>query len=497
MSAAKATSVTAIPAIVAACRDAYKRNALLTVPQRKTVIRGIVKLVQAHERDLVAATKADLGKPAFETKVMELGMVLHEAFNALDHLEEWVGPQKVAVEGVQRLDTNYVKHDPLGVVLIIGAWNYPLQLTLVGLVGAIAGGNTVVLKPSEVSPNCSRVLRELLPKYIPPEIVAIVEGGVPETTALLKERFDHILYTGNSRVAKIIMEAAAKHLTPVTLELGGKSPCVVDSNVDFDIAARRIMWGRMCNCGQTCIAPDYVLVRPSDKQKLIDALGRARTAFMGSELQKCEDYARIINDMHYERVTGLLKGGRVVLGGETDKATRFIAPTVLDDVDLASPLMTDEIFGPLLPLIPYSTKDDAVEFINQREKPLALYVFSKDKQFARFVEDRTSSGAFVVNDTLMHAAVAGLPFGGVGHSGMGAYHGRHTFNTFTHRKAVLKRDLALEFVNAIRYPPYTERNYNILMFLVGRTKERSPWMAYALVAAAVLTVVAIIQQRWK
>jgi aldehyde dehydrogenase (NAD+) len=491
----RATSKALIPKMVAASRDAFNKGALRTVAQRKAAIRKVVTMVKECESKFVAATMADMSKPSFETKVTELAMVNHEAFNALDNLEAWTGPQKVDVEGIQHLDTQYVRRDPLGVVLIIGAWNYPLQLTLVGMIGAIAGGNTVVLKPSELSPETAKVLAESIPKYLPAEVVCVVEGAVEETTALLEQRFDHILYTGGSRVAKIIMAAAAKNLTPVTLELGGKSPCIVDSGVDVATVARRVMWGRLVNCGQTCIAPDYILVKPSMKAQLVAELAKAREAFMGSDPQASKDYGRIINDMHFDRLVGLMKGGKVVVGGEHDKKSRFIAPTVLDDVDLSSPLMTDEIFGPLLPLVPYNTVDEAIAFINQRDKPLALYVFSNDKNVVNKVESMTSSGAFTVNDCLMHALVAGLPFGGVGNSGMGAYHGKHTFTTFTHPKAVLKKALSLEVANMVRYPPYDDRKYNILMMLAGPpSKERSPlaglvwWGAVAAIVVAVCYV---------
>uniref|UniRef100_A0A7S1QZ24 Aldehyde dehydrogenase n=1 Tax=Neobodo designis TaxID=312471 RepID=A0A7S1QZ24_NEODS len=494
----RATPVASIPKIVAASRQAFDKGALRTVAQRKDAIRKVATMVKEREADFVAATREDMSKPAFETKVTELAMVLHEAYNALDNLDAWTAPQKVELEGIQHLDTQYIRRDPLGVVLIIGAWNYPLQLTLVGMVGAIAGGNTVVLKPSELAPATSKILTEMLPKYLPAEVATVVEGAIDETTALLNERFDHILYTGSSRVAKIIMAAASKHLTPVTLELGGKSPCIVDSGVDLETTARRIMWGRLVNCGQTCIAPDYILVKPSMKGKLVAELAKARESFMGPDPQQSKDYGRIINDMHFDRLVGLMKGGKVVLGGEHDKKTRFIAPTVLDNVDLNSPLMTDEIFGPLLPLVPYETIDDAIAFINAREKPLALYIFSNDKSAVQKVETLTSSGAYSVNDCLMHAAVAGLPFGGVGHSGMGAYHGKHTFTTFTHPKAVLKKQLAMEVANNLtRYPPYTDRKYNIIMAAIGRTKEKSPLLAmvfYSIVAAAVATAVFVARR---
>lgn len=492
------TKVADIPRIVASCRTAFDKGAVREIAKRKDAIRKVIKMVDENEAALLEAVKKDLRKSAFETKLMELAMVRNEAYECLDGVDGWIH-EKVPLEGIQHLDSCYVRRDPLGVVLIIGAWNYPLQLTLVGLCGALAAGNTVVLKPSEVSPHTAGVLATLIPKYLPPELCAVVNGGVAETTAVLKERFDHILYTGNSRVAKIVMRAASEHLTPVTLELGGKSPCIVDANADLSITARRIMWGRFTNCGQTCIAPDYLLVHESVKKPLIEQLRIAREAFLGKDPQKCVDYGRMVNDMHWQRVVDLMKGGQVVVGGEHDKADKFIAPTVLDNVDLASPLMTDEIFGPLLPIVTFRTASDVVTFVNQREKPLALYVFSTNSQFVNHVIDNTSSGAATVNDTLMHAAVAGLPFGGVGYSGMGAYHGHHTFQTFSHRKAVMKRQLGLEFVNVLRYPPYTERKYSILSALLmksGETNKTLRTLLWFTVAAAVVAVAARYTGAW-
>jgi aldehyde dehydrogenase (NAD+) len=482
------TTVSEIPAIVDRVRRGFQNNLVHTIPQRKEILRRIITLINENESLFCDCCHADLRKHPFETKVTELGMARNEAYTCIDNLESWMKPTKAHLEGIMKIEDCVIQRDPLGVVLIIGAWNYPLQLTLVGAIGAIAAGNTVVIKPSEVSPKSAATLTELFAKYIPSEIVGFVNGGVAETTTLLEQRFDHIMYTGNSRVAKIVMTAAAKHLTPVTLELGGKSPTVVDDSClsNLDTVAQRIMWGRTMNAGQTCIAPDYILVSAKAKGQLIDALAKARTKFLGSNPAESASYARVVNDFHYKRVSDLMKGGRVVVGGETDAATRFIAPTVLDDVKLESPLMQEEIFGPLLPLVTYNGVDEAIDFINKREKPLALYIFSNAKDVTEKIIDHTSSGAVVVNDTLMHAGIDGFPFGGVGYSGMGAYHGKHTFDCFTHKKSVMRRKLILESTNDLRYPPYTEKNLKILSWLMMKNGEAKPWIKYTVVAVAVV-----------
>jgi acyl-CoA reductase-like NAD-dependent aldehyde dehydrogenase len=344
--------------------------------------------------------------------------------------------------------------EPLGVVLIIAPWNYPFQLSIGPLIGAIAAGNCAILKPSEVASATSRVLAELVPKYLDRDCIAVVEGGVPETTALLAQELDHIFYTGNGAVGRIVMEAAAKHLTPVTLELGGKSPCIVDRDVDLTTAARRITWGKFFNAGQTCVAPDYLLVHESIKKPLLDKIASMIREFFGDDPQKSADFGRIINARHHKRLTALLDSGTAFVGAKTDADDRYIAPTVLTDVSPDSPAMADEIFGPILPVISVSSLDEAIEFVNERPKPLALYVFSNDRDRTRRVVERTSSGGACVNDVLTHLLPHELPFGGVGPSGMGAYHGKASFDTFTHMKSVLEKPFYMD--PPLRYPPYTD-----------------------------------------
>jgi aldehyde dehydrogenase (NAD+) len=354
--------------------------------------------------------------------------------------------------------------EPLGVVLVIAPWNYPVQLLLSPLIGAIAAGNCAVLKPSEVTPTVSRLLATLVPRYLDPACVALVEGGVDETTALLRERFDHVFYTGNGAVAKVVMRAAAEHLTPVTLELGGKSPCIVDRNVDLEIAARRIVWGKFLNAGQTCIAPDYVLVHESRESELLDAMKRTLRAFYGDDPKKSPDYGRVVNERHHRRLAVLLKDGEVVAGGEADEATRFIAPTILRNVAPDAPIMQVEIFGPILPVLRVASIDEAVAFVNARPKPLALYVFTRDAQVEEDVIARTTSGGACVNAPLWHIANPELPFGGVGPSGMGSYHGRDSFETFSHRKSVVTKSTRVD--PKMAYPPYSKLKTAILKRLM-------------------------------
>jgi aldehyde dehydrogenase (NAD+) len=468
--ALKFTPTTAIPTIVARSRAAFKSGLMHTAAQRKAALLALIKLIDDNEQALVDAIHQDLRKPVYEFKLTELGLAKSDAYDAIDNLASWMAPQPCHKSGIQKLDGVDVIHDALGSVLIIGAWNFPVQLILVPLIGALAGGNTAVLKPSEVSPVTAALIADLVPKYFKNDIVTVVSGAIPETTALLAQRFDHITYTGNSRVARIVMTAAAKNLTPVLLELGGKSPAIVDANSDISTVARRVMWGKMMNSGQACIAPDYVLVDKKVKAKLIAELKIARDDFLTANPKDSKDYGRMVNDMHFKRVTGMMGGGKIVVGGETDAATRFIAPTVFDDCDLSSSLMMDEIFGPLLPLVPYTTMDEAIQFVNDRDKPLALYIFSHSSAFSNAVINRTSAGGVTVNDTMMHAGYESLPFGGVGESGMGAYHGPNSFHAYTHKKAVLRKQQALEIANVMRYPPLTERKYSILSFILFKNK---------------------------
>jgi aldehyde dehydrogenase (NAD+) len=444
------TAADRIPELVARLRACFDSGRTRPLEWRRAQLRALRAMMRERGDELVAAVRADFGKPVLEAWAADVGAVSMEAGGALRRLARWTRPERVGwlpIPGRMR-----VLREPLGVVLIISPWNYPIQLLLSPLVGAIAAGNCAVLKPSEVTPHTSAALARLVPRYLDPEAVALVEGGVEETTRLLAERWDHIFYTGNGTVARVVMQAAARHLTPVTLELGGKSPCIVDDDVDVRVAARRIAWGKFLNAGQTCVAPDYVLVKRELEEKLVEALAETVESFYGSDPKRSPDFARIVNERHHQRVAGLLKDGTPVFGGEVDAAQRYVAPTVLRGVSPDSSIMQEEIFGPVLPVLPVASIDEAIDFVNRREKPLALYLFTRRREVEERVLARTSSGGACVNGTILHLASPDLPFGGVGPSGMGAYHGRFSFETFSHRKAVLVRGLRLD--PKMLYPPY-------------------------------------------
>ncbi|MFH8240906.1 aldehyde dehydrogenase family protein [Streptomyces sp. NPDC018321] len=427
---------------VARLRATFRTGRTKPVEWRTGQLRRLRALLTENGPDLEAALHADLGKSAAEAQRTEIGFTVREIDHTLGHLDDWLRPEPAPVPAHLGADaTAWTQYDPLGVVLVIAPWNYPAQLLLAPLVGALAAGNAVVAKPSELAPATSAALARLLPRYLDTDAVAVVEGGVPETTALLAERFDHIFYTGNGTVGRIVMRAAAEHLTPVTLELGGKSPAFVDRDADLDAVAARLAAGKFLNAGQTCVAPDYVLTDPETAAALEPALVRAVEALYGSEPARSGEYARIVNERHFDRLTGLLDSGRVVVGGGSDRSRKYIAPTVLADVAPDAPVMREEIFGPILPVVTVSGLDEAIDFVNDRDKPLALYVFSEsDGTRERFAAE-TSSGGLGHGLPLAHLTVSDLPFGGVGESGMGNYHGRYSIETFSHRKAVLKKPL--------------------------------------------------------
>jgi aldehyde dehydrogenase (NAD+) len=437
-------------------RAAFDSGRSRPIAWRKAQLKRLKSMLRDGESQLLEALHRDLGKPAIEGFLTDIAFVRAEIDETLRHLDAWVRPEKIKVPLKQQPGRAHISRDPLGVVLIIGPWNYPVQLVLAPLIGAIAAGNCAVLKPSEISEHTAHVLADLVPRYLDPECIAVVEGGPEETTALLDERWDHIFYTGNGTVGRIVMTAAAKHLTPVTLELGGKSPTIVDSSANLDVAARRIAWGKYLNAGQTCVAPDYVLVARDVAGPLAARLRDAVTRFYGSDPRASADYARIVSDRHFERLERLLDAdgaGDLVFGADRERTERYLAPTALLGTDPAAPLMQEEIFGPVLPIIPVDDTSEAIAFVNEREKPLALYVFAEDEAVVDGVLGTTSSGGACVNATLFQVSVPALPFGGVGGSGMGAYHGRTSFETFSHHKSVLNRPAKPD--PDLAYPPYT------------------------------------------
>ncbi|MER6565963.1 aldehyde dehydrogenase family protein [Streptomyces sp. NPDC001093] len=428
--------------LVARLRATFATGRTKPVEWRTGQLRRLRAMLTERGADLAAALHADLGKSSAEAYRTEIDFTVREIDHTLDHLEEWLRPEPAPVPAHLGADaTAWTQYDPLGVVLVIAPWNYPAQLLLAPLAGALASGNAVVAKPSELAPATSAALAELIPAYLDTDAVAVVEGGIPETTALLAERFDHIFYTGNGTVGRIVMRAAAEHLTPVTLELGGKSPVFVDRDADLDVVADRLARGKFLNAGQTCVAPDYVLTDPETAAALEPALVRAVEALFGTDPATSPEYGRIINERHFDRLSGLLGSGRIAVGGRTDRDAKYIAPTVLADVDPKAPVMREEIFGPILPIVTVSGLDEAIAFINDRDKPLALYVFTESERTRARIAAETSSGGLGHGLPLAHLTVSDLPFGGVGESGMGSYHGRYSIETFSHRKAVLAKPL--------------------------------------------------------
>lgn len=420
---------------------------------RHEQLQKLKAAIKKSDRAILDALYADLHKPEFEG-YFELA-VTQDIDYTLKHLKSWVKPKKVKTPLTQFPASACIYPEPLGVVLIIGPWNYPFSLMISPLIGAIAAGNCAILKPSEIAPHTSQILAEIVEATFEPEYIAVVEGGVETSGQLLAEKFDHIFFTGGTRVGKIIMEAAAKHLTPVTLELGGKSPCLVDRDLNLTEAAKRITWGKFINAGQICIAPDYLLVDAAIKTDLLAEIKKCLHNFYGDNPANSRDYARIINSTQFDRLTKLLQDGEILVGGETIKSDRYIAPTVIDNVALDAPIMQEEIFGPILPVIEYENLDEALAIINSRPKPLALYIFSRNKDIQQRILQATSSGGVCINDTIMQVGVNELPFGGVGESGIGSYHGMASFDTFSHHKSVLKKSFLLEL--NWRYAPYKEK----------------------------------------
>ena len=435
-------------------RSTYRTGRTRPEAWRREQLRALGRLLTEREDDLLAALAADLGKPPFEAWLTDLRATGREIEHMEKHLASWLKPESRSVPALLRPNRAEVRREPLGAVLVIAPWNYPVQLLLAPLAAALAAGNTVVCKPSEVAPATSAAMARLLPEYLDPEAVVVVEGGVPETTALLDQRWDHILYTGNGTVGRIVAQAAAKHLTPVTLELGGKSPAIVDKDANLKLAASRIAFAKWTNAGQTCVSVDHVFVHRDVEAELVDLLAAEVRRRFGKDPRESRDYGRIVNTGHALRVSQLVDAGgfEVVVGGEADEAERYVAPTILRGVRPDSAVMQEEIFGPVLPVLAVDDVDEAIARVNGSDKPLALYVFGNDNVDKVLAE--TSSGGVCVNDAMVHVGVTTLPFGGVGESGYGAYHGRWGFETFSHRKSVLRRPSWLNDPPIMR-PPYT------------------------------------------
>lgn len=460
--------------IVAHLDRTFRSGRTKSIRWRRTQLDALEHLLRENADELAHAVYEDFRKPAAETMLMEINLILDEIRFVRPRLARWAARRPKPMHWLLQPATGWTMAEPKGVALVISPWNYPILLSLEPMVDAIAAGNCVCLKPSELSPVTSQALADLIPRYLDRDAFAVVQGDANETGELLDQRFDHIFYTGGGRVGGIVMAAAAKHLTPVTLELGGKSPVFVDNTADLDVAARRIAWGRFANAGQTCVAPDYVLATPDIADDLAQRIARAARVFFGIDPCRSDSYARIINERHYDRLMSLMpraddpsSAAHIACGGTGERSDRYIAPTVLTHVPADAPVMQEEIFGPILPVLQISDAESAVRFINTRPRPLACYVFSRRRNVRRLFERETSSGALGFNLPLGHLMSSRLPFGGVGASGMGSYHGYAGFLEFSHVKTVIAKPAFPDTLSFI-YPPYAKRKRAIISALTHR-----------------------------
>ncbi|HDH5081466.1 TPA: aldehyde dehydrogenase [Staphylococcus aureus] len=421
---------------------------------RKDQLKKLSKAIKSYESDILEALYTDLGKNKVEAYATEIGITLKSIKNARKELKNWTKTKNVDTPLYLFPTKSYIKKEPYGTVLIIAPFNYPFQLVFEPLIGAIAAGNTAIIKPSELTPNVARVIKRLINETFDANYIEVIEGGIEETQTLIHLPFDYVFFTGSENVGKIVYQAASENLVPVTLEMGGKSPVIVDETANIKVASERICFGKFTNAGQTCVAPDYILVHESVKDDLITALSKTLREFYGQNIQQSPDYGRIVNLKHYHRLTSLLNSAQmnIVFGGHSDEDERYIEPTLLDHVTSDSTIMQEEIFGPILPILTYQSLDEAIAFIHQRPKPLSLYLFSEDENATQRVINELSFGGGAINDTLMHLANPKLPFGGVGASGMGRYHGKYSFDTFTHEKSYIFKSTRLE--SGVHLPPY-------------------------------------------
>lgn len=421
---------------------------------RKEQLKKLSKAIKSYESDILEALYTDLGKNKVEAYATEIGITLKSIKNARKELKNWTKTKNVDTPLYLFPTKSYIKKEPYGTVLIIAPFNYPFQLMFEPLIGAIAAGNTAIIKPSELTPNVARVIKRLINETFDANYIEVIEGGIEETQTLIHLPFDYVFFTGSENVGKIVYQAASENLVPVTLEMGGKSPVIVDETANIKVASERICFGKFTNAGQTCVAPDYILVHESVKDDLITALSKTLREFYGQNIQQSPDYGRIVNLKHYHRLTSLLNSAQmnIVFGGHSDEDERYIEPTLLDHVTNDSAIMQEEIFGPILPILTYQSLDEAIAFIHQRPKPLSLYLFSEDENATQRVINELSFGGGAINDTLMHLANPKLPFGGVGASGMGRYHGKYSFDTFTHEKSYIFKSTRLE--SGVHLPPY-------------------------------------------
>ena len=445
-------------------RSYFQSGATLPVSARLAALRRLYNAISSHEKEIRRAIQKDLGKSGFESYMCETGMVLEEISYMLKHTRKFAREQRVHTPLAQFCSRSYKKPSPYGVTLIMSPWNYPFMLTLSPLADALAAGNTAVVKPSAYSPYTSEVLLSILTECFDPKYVAVVTGGRAENTCLLREHFDYIFFTGSQAVGKEVMRSAAEHLTPVTLELGGKSPCIVDQTADIRLAARRIVFGKYLNCGQTCVAPDYVYCHRSVKDQLIKEVQKQIRRQYGKQPLHSSDYGKIINEKHFDRILGLIDEKKVVHGGGSDRSTLRIEPTVMDNVTFSDAVMQEEIFGPVMPILVFDSLDEVIRRINSMPHPLALYIFTSDKKTARKVTARCGFGGGCINDTIIHLATSEMGFGGFGESGMGAYHGKTGFDTFTHYKSIVDKKTWIDL--PMRYQPYRKGDEKLVRFFL-------------------------------
>lgn len=450
-----------IPELVALQRQAFMLNHPYSVEERVEALELLREGILRREQEIYQALEQDLGKSPGEAYMTEIGMVLSELSYAVKHLHQWAAPKRVKTPLAQFPSRSFIFKEPYGVVLIMAPWNYPFQLTLAPFIGALAAGNHCILKPSNYSPATSGVIFDLIAECFPVERAAVILGGREENQTLLDQRFDYIFFTGGVNVGRIVLEKAARYLTPVSLELGGKSPCIVDDSADIPVAARRIAFGKALNAGQTCVAPDYLLVQEKVKDRLLAEIKKCWQTFYGDALSSPQ-WPRMVNEKHYRRVMELLSQEKIYCGGQGDG--QRIAPTLLTDVRWDAPIMQQEIFGPVLPVISFRRIEEVVPLINAREKPLALYLFSRRYAAQELILDKVPFGGGCVNDTIIHLASDRLPFGGVGNSGMGGYHGKYSFDTFTHEKSIVSKANWLDL--PVRYAPFSQKKLRIIKKLM-------------------------------
>ncbi len=449
--------------LLASQRSFFNEGKTKEIALRLEKLKLLRSVIEHYETEICDALYKDFKKPKFESVLSETAFIISELDYVIKKLKNWSKPKKVSSSLINFPSSDYIYSEPYGACLIIAPWNYPFQLAISPIMGAIASGNTVVLKPSELAPNTSQILADILEKVFPKEMLAVVQGGVPVSEALLEEKWDYVFFTGSVPVGKIVAKAIAPHLTPSTLELGGKNPCIIHRSAKVQLAAKRIVWGKFLNGGQTCIAPDYILIDSSIKKVFLEAVQKEIIAAYGTNPKDSTDYARIINEKNFDRLAAMLEGEKCPIGGDLDKEQLYIAPTLIDEPTLTSKVMADEIFGPILPVLSFSSEENMANIIANYSKPLALYVFSEDEKFSEKILKTYSFGGGAINDVVIQIVNKKLPFGGVGSSGNGAYHGKHSFDTFSHKKSITKRGTWLDV--PLRYAPYGDKLSLISMIM--------------------------------